>query len=170
MKVKSRFRPVFILGILLLVASALVYILSPARFDWFLALFVPGILLVTFHFLSRGTRVKVRRAVPLQAFLLLVLLDSLFISVYGLYSYTHPTSKPAGWAVLVVAGLGFLAYISTLAIWRWKRWGLVLFQGASIALATFVLLGGGSPVLAGFIVLGVIVLSLLLRSVRKQMV
>jgi hypothetical protein len=167
---KSRFSPVLLIGILLLVASALVYVLLPARFGLFLALFVSGIVLVTFHFLTLRSRVKVRRMMPLQVFLFLVLLDSLFITVYGLYSYTHPTSKPAGWAVLVVAGLGFLAYVSTLAIWHWKRWGLALFQGTSVALAAFILFGGGSPILAGFIVLGVIALSLLLRFVRKQMV
>jgi hypothetical protein len=167
---KSRFSPVLLVGILLLVASALVYVLLPARFSLFLAFFVSGIVLVTFHFLTLRSQVKVRRMMPLQVFLFLVLLDSVFITVYGLYSYAHPTSKPAGWAVLVVAGLGFLAYVSTLAIWHWKRWGLALFQGTSIALASFILFGGGSPILAGFIVLGVIALSLLLRSVRKQMV
>ena len=126
---KSRFSPVLLIGILLLVASALVYVLLPYRFGLFLALFVSGIVLVTFHVLTLRTRVKVRRMMPLQVFLFLVLLDSVFITVYGLYSYTHPTSKPAGWAVLVVAGLGFLAYVSTLAIWHWKRWGAGVVPG-----------------------------------------
>jgi hypothetical protein len=150
-----------------------VYVLLPAQFGVFLALFIPGILLVTIHFLSIGSRVKVRRKAPLQAFLLLMMLDSLFIAVYGLYGYAHPGTASAGWAVLVVAILGLLDYVSTLALWHWKRWGLALFQGTSIALAVFILLGGGSGgsslILAGFIILGVIVLSLLLRSVRKQM-
>jgi hypothetical protein len=167
--VKSRISLILLIGLLLLLVSAVVYVLLPARFGVFLALFIPGILLVTFQSLLTGSRVKIRRTAPLQAFLLLMMLDSLFIAVYALYSYTHPAAEPAGWAVLVVAGLGFLDYISTLALWHWKRWGLALFQGASIALAAFILLGSGSLILAGFVILGVIVLSLLLRSARKQM-
>jgi ABC-type transport system involved in multi-copper enzyme maturation permease subunit len=172
--VKSRISLILLIGILLLLASAVIYILMPARFNLFLAVFIPGILLVTVHFLSIGTRVKVRRKAPLQAFLLLMMLDSLFITGYALYAYAHPATTAAGWAALVVAGLGFLDYVSTLALWHWKRWGLALFQGTSVALAIFILLGGGtsgsSLILAGFMILGVIVLSLLLRSVRKHMV
>jgi hypothetical protein len=166
---KSRISFLLLIGLLLLLASAVVYFLLPAQFGVFLALFIPGILLVTVHFLSTSSRGKVRRTAPLQAFLLLMMLDSLFIAVYALYGYTHPGTASAGWAALVVAVLGFLDYISTLALWNWKKWGLALFQGASIALAVLILLGGGSLILAGFIILGVIVLSLLLRSVRKQM-
>jgi hypothetical protein len=168
--VKSRISLILLIGLLLLLASAVVYVLLPTRFGVFLALFLPGILLVTFHFLSARTKVKARRQAPLQAFLLLMMVDSVFIAVYGLYAYAHPSTASAGWAVLVVAGLGLLDYVSTLALWHWKRWGLALFQGVSIALAIFILLGGGSLILAGFIILGVIILSLLLRSVRKQMV
>ncbi|HEX7540560.1 MAG TPA: hypothetical protein VF352_00400 [Anaerolineales bacterium] len=60
-----------------------------------------------------------------------------------------------------IAALGFLGYLTALAIWHWKRWGLLLFQGASIALAAFILLA--------VIVGGVIVLSLLLRPLRSKM-
>jgi hypothetical protein len=167
--VKSRISLIQLIGLLFLLASALVYVLLPTRFGAFLALFIPGILLVTVHLLSTGSRGKVRRKAPLQAFLLLMMLDSLFIIIYALFTYTHPGTASGGWSSLVVAGLGFLTYISTLALWHWKRWGLALFQGASIALAAFIMLGGGSLIMAGFIILGVIVLSLLLRSVRKQM-
>jgi hypothetical protein len=168
--VKSRFSLILSIGLLLTLASAVVYVVLPAQFGLFLGLFIPGILLVTIHFLTLRTKVKVRRQAPLQAFLLLMMLDSLFIAAYALYTYIQPIAKPAGWAILTVSILGILDYISVLAIWHWKSWGLALFQGASVALAILILLGGGQIVLAGFIILGVIVLTLLLRSVRKQMV
>jgi hypothetical protein len=142
------------------------------QFGGFLALFVPGIIFVSAYFLSNRPKGKgVQRSAPLGAFLLLTMFDSLLITVYGLLGYPAPgtESSAASWVVLVVAGLGFLTYISTLALWHWKRWGLALFQGAAIALAVFILLGGGSLVLAGVIIAGVIILSLLLRSMRKQM-
>jgi hypothetical protein len=142
------------------------------QFGAFLALFLPGILLVTAYFLLSRPKVKgVRRKGPLGAFLLLVMFDSLLITLYGLLGYPAPGNgaAPAAWVALAVAGLGFLMYVSTLALWRWKRWGLALFQGASIALAVFILLGDGSILLAGVIVVGVIILSLLFRSARRQM-
>jgi hypothetical protein len=46
---------------------------------------------------------------------------------------------------------------------------LLVFQGASIALAAFILLGGSSLVLAAVIVAGVIGLSLLLRPLRDKL-
>jgi len=91
--------------------------------------------------------------------------------LYGLLGYPAPgiANAPAAWAVEAIAALGFLCYLAALAIWHWKRWGLLLFQGASIALAIFILLGGGSPILAAVIVGGVIILSLLLSPVRSKM-
>jgi hypothetical protein len=142
------------------------------QFGGFLALFVPGVILVSAYSLSKREKGKgIHRSAPLGAFLLLTMFDSVLITLYGLLGYPAPgtESAAAGWVALVVAGLGFLTYISTLAVWHWKRWGLALFQGAAIALAIFILLGGGSLVLVGVIVAGVILLSLMLRSVRKQM-
>ena len=79
------------------------------------------------------------------------------------------TSSPAGWVVETIAVLGFLCYLSTLAIWHWKRWGVSLFEGASVALAVFILLSGKSLLLAGVIIVGVVGLSILLRRVRNKM-
>jgi hypothetical protein len=107
----------------------------------------------------------------LSVFLLLLMFDSLLVMVYGLLGYPAPgvANAPAAWAVEAIASLGFLCYLGALAIWQWKRWGLMLFQGASFALAIFILLGGGSIFLAVVIVGGVIILSLLLRPVRAKM-
>jgi hypothetical protein len=76
---------------------------------------------------------------------------------------------PAAWAVEAIAVLGFLCYLAALALWHWKRWGLLLFQGASIALAVFILLGGRSLVLGAVIIGGVIGLSLLLHPLRDKL-
>ncbi len=105
-------------------------------------------------------KVKNRRAGQLSVFLLLLMFDSLLVMLFGLLGYPAPgvANAPAAWAVEVIAALGFLCYLAALALWHWKRWGLLLFQGASIALAVFILLGGRSPILAAVIVAGVIVL------------
>jgi hypothetical protein len=142
-----------------------------AQFSGFLELFIPGIILFSTYWLLTRPRVKNRRAGQLSAFLLLLMFDSLMVMLYGLLGYPAPgiANPPAAWAVEAIAVLGFLCYLAALALWHWKRWGVLLFQGASIALAAFILLGGGSLVLAAVIVSGVIILSLLLRPVRSKM-
>jgi len=141
------------------------------QFIGFLELFIPGIALFSTYWLSRRPKVRFRRTGQLSVFLLLLMIDSLLVMLYGLLGYPAPgiPNAPAAWAVEAIASLGFLCYLATLAIWHWKRWGLLIFQGASIALAAFILLGGGSLILAVVIVGGVIVLSLLLRPVRGKM-
>ena len=141
------------------------------QFSDFLVLFIPGIIFFSAYWLSTQPRVKNRRAGQLSAFLLLLMFDSLLVMLYGLLGYPAPgiVNAPAAWAVEAIAALGFLCYLSALALWHWKRWGVALFQGASIALAIFILLGGGSLVLAAVIVGGVIILSLLLRPLRSKM-
>lgn len=144
--------------------------LTTQFFD-FLVLFIPGIILFSAYWLMKQPRVRSRRAGMLSVFLLLLMFDSLLVMVYGLLGYPAPgvANAPAAWAVEAIASLGFLCYLGALAIWQWKRWGLMLFQGASFALAIFILLGGGSIFLAVVIVGGVIILSLLLRPVRAKM-
>jgi hypothetical protein len=142
------------------------------QFGGFLLLFSLGIIPFSAYWLWTRPRVKNRRAGgQLSAFLLLLMFDSLLVMLYGLLGYPAPgqANAPAAWAVEAIAALGFLCYLASLALWHWKRWGLLLFQGSSIALAVFILLGGGSLVLAAVIVGGVIVLSLLLRPVRSKM-
>jgi hypothetical protein len=142
------------------------------QFALFLILFVPGILLFTVYWLIARPAVKNRRRGMLGAFIILIMFDSLLIMLYGLLGYPTPgnTSSPAGWVVETIAVLGFLCYLSTLAIWHWKRWGVSLFEGASVALAVFILLGGKSLLLAGVIIVGGVGFSILLRRVRNKMV
>ena len=142
------------------------------QFSTFLLLFVPGIILFTVYWFIAPPAGKRKRRGTLGAFIILIIVDSIFITLYGLLGYPAPgnSNAPMGWVVETIAALGFLCYLSTLAIWHWKRWGVSLFEGASVALAVFILLGGRSLLLAGVIIAGVIGLSILLRPVRNKMV
>jgi hypothetical protein len=141
------------------------------QFGNFLFLFIPGLILFSAYWLMTRPRVKNRRAGQLSGFLLLLMVDSLLVMFFGLLNYPAPgvANGPAAWAVEVIATLGFLCYVAALALWHWKRWGLPLFQGASITLAIFILLGGSSLVLAAVIIAGVIGLSLLLRPIQEKL-
>jgi hypothetical protein len=141
------------------------------QFGDFLGLFIPGIILFSAYWLWIQPRVKNQHNGQLSVFHLLLMGDSLLMMLYGLLSYPVPgiANGPAAWAVEVIAFLGFLCYLATLSHWHWKRWGLILFQGASVALAAFILMGGGSFILAAVIVGGVIFLSLSMRSIRSKL-
>jgi hypothetical protein len=141
------------------------------QFRDFLWLFIPGIIIFSAYWVLTGPRIKNRRAGQLNVFLVLLMFDSLLVTLYGMLGYPAPgaANAPAPWAVEVIAGLGLLCFMAALVLWHWKRWGLILFQGASVALAAFILLGGGSLILAGVIVAGVIGLSLLMRPLRNKL-
>jgi hypothetical protein len=141
------------------------------QFGDFLWIFIPGIIIFSAYWILTRPRVKNRRAGQLNVFLILVMFDSLLVTIYGMLGYPAPgaANAPAPWAVEVIAVLGFLCYLAALVLWHWKRWGLMLFQGASIALAAFILLGGGSLILAGVITAGVVGLSLLMRPLRNKL-
>ncbi|HEY5157046.1 MAG TPA: hypothetical protein VII93_03680, partial [Anaerolineales bacterium] len=142
------------------------------QFTLFLILFVPGIILFSAYWLITRPAVKSRHGGMLGAFIIFIMVDSLLVMVEGLLGYPTPGSAgaPTAWVAEVIAALGFICYLSTLAMWHWKRWGLLLFQGTSVALAAFILLVGQSLILAGVIIAGVLGLSLLIRPVRHKMV
>jgi hypothetical protein len=141
------------------------------QFSNFLFLFIPGLILFSIYWLITRPRVKKRRAGQLNGLLLLLMFDSLLVMFFGLLNYPIPgaANGPAAWAVEAIAALGFLCYLAALALWHWKRWGLLLFQGASIVLAVFTLIGGKSLILAVVIIAGVIGLPLVLRPLRNKL-
>ena len=142
------------------------------QFSGFLILFVPGKILFSLFWLLNRPGGKNRRGGDLlNFFLLFLLLDSLIVIIYGLLGYPAPGAahSSSAWAMETIAVFGFLCFLAILAIWHWKRWGMMLFQGAGIALAVFILMGGGSLILAAVIVAGVIGLSFLLRPIRNYL-
>jgi hypothetical protein len=141
------------------------------QFTLFLILFVPGIILFSAFWLIIPQSVKSRRGGMLGAFIIFNLFTCQGVIVYCLLGYPVPGSAgiPTAWVIEVITALGFICYLSILAIWHWKRWGIPLFQGASVVQVVFIVLGGQSPILAGVILAGVLGLSLLIRPVRYKM-
>jgi hypothetical protein len=146
---------------------------SPAsRFADFLSLSVPGVILFTTYWLILPPRVKIQRNAVLAIALILMMLVCLFVTLTGMLAYPVPgnPTPSAAWVGEAIAALGFLGYLGLLALWRWKRWGGILFQVAAIALAAFLLLAGGSRLLSGILVLGVVIVALLVRPFRHKLV
>jgi hypothetical protein len=138
------------------------------QFSGLLALFIPGILLCTAYWLVRPPKAQIQRAGPLASFLLLTMFDSLLLAVLALLSYPETgtgSAKPA----MILAGLGFASYVSLLGIWQWKRWGLLVFQGAVVVLTVYTGASGLTlfPAVVG--IFSAIYLTIILRPLRKLM-
>lgn len=187
-----------IAGIVFLVISSLVYIfrisycypaIPPARttaealqfrqdcrldasragqFVGFLVLFIPGVLLASIYWLARPTTVKVVRPGPLASFLLLTLFDSLLLVVAALISYPGSGSGTVKGA-LFLAGFGAAGYIGLLGIWQWKRWGLLVFQAATVLLTMYSGINGITLLPAVVAIFSAIYLTLILRPLRSRM-
>ncbi len=143
-----------------------------SRFDSFLWLFVTGTLLFTIVILRSQSKAKDQRSVGLDVFLVMLMMDGLLMTLYGLLSYPVPweTSAAPVWVMELIAALGFLIYIACLGIWYWRRWGFYLLLLSTIFMAALILLKGLGFILAAIPILGVIVLVLFLVPVRHNLV
>ncbi len=139
------------------------------QFSGFLLLFIPGVLLCTASLMLRPPTSQAIRPGPVTSFIVLTLFDSLLLALLALLSYPEAGSGSPK-VTLVMAGFGLLAYVSLLGIWRWKRWGLLVFQGTVVLLTIYSGIGGISLFPAVIGIFSAIYLTLVLRPLRKFMV
>jgi hypothetical protein len=144
---------------------------ATSRFADFLTLFVPGITLFTIYWLRGKPKNLTKRRNLLAIFLVLMMVESLLLALFGLLEVPVPGILPAApiWSVETIAVLGLLCYSGLLGLWYWKPWGGMLYQGAAVALAAFFLLSNASRFLAAALVLSVIILAFLIRPYRRKM-
>jgi hypothetical protein len=138
------------------------------RFSGFLALFTPGVLLVTAYWLVRPPKANIPRSGHLASFLVLTLFESLLLVLLALLSYPD-ISAASGKVALAMAGFGCICYITILGIWQWKRWGLRVFQGATVLFTVYSGLNGLSFLPAVVAIFSAIYLTLILRPLRVHM-
>jgi hypothetical protein len=138
------------------------------QFSGFLALFIPGVLLVTTYWLVRPPKANIPRSGHLASFLVLTLFESLLLVLLALLSYPD-INAASGKVALVMAGFGCISYITILGIWQWKRWGLLVFQGATVLFTIYTGLNGLSFLPAVVAVFTAIYLTIILRPLRSHM-
>lgn len=109
----------------------------------------------------------------LTVFLLFALLANAFITVLYVTSLIQGTMfgqpLPPQWAVVLLAIGGAMNVASSVAVWKWRRWGVYSFFGMA-AVAFGVNLAIGVPVTSlAMGLLGVVILALLIRPIWRHM-
>jgi len=141
------------------------------QFSGFLTMFLPSIILLTAYWFIRPSQVEIGRDGPLTLFLLLTLVESIFFVILMLITYPQPgmgTGSPVNvWAMTI---FGTATYIGVLAIWKWRRWGLVVIQGVAVLITIYSGSGGINMLPAIVAIFNAFYLTLLLRRLRSHMV
>ena len=112
------------------------------------------------------TEQNVKRGGCLTAFLILMLVaNSLTSLLYLLFSGIIRQASPniPGWVTIILGIFGAINFLLSLAIWKWKKWGLYGF-GASTVIVFIINLSIGTPILNSlFGLLGIIILAFLVK-------
>ena len=109
----------------------------------------------------------------LTAFLVFALIANAFVSVFYVNSLIQGTMNgqplPPQWAIVLLTIGGAVNVASSIAVWKWKRWGVYsFFAMATVALG--VNLAIGVPAFSLVMgLLGPVILALLIRPIWRYM-
>ena len=81
---------------------------------------------------KRQPPVKKQRGGWLTAWLVLMMIHGIFAAFLVLYLREQKDGVSAVWALLVLFALAVAHIVAALAIWEWKRWGLIVYAAAVI--------------------------------------
>jgi len=76
--------------------------------------------------------VKKQRGGWLTAWLVLMMIHGIFAAFLVLYLREQKDGVSAVWVLLVLFALAVAHIVAALAIWEWKRWGLIVYAAAVI--------------------------------------
>ena len=92
---------------------------------------------------ARQTPKKKERGIGLTIVLVLVMIHSI-LTTFAYLRYTqNPTSSITPWIITALFIAGVAKFVAAAAIWKWERWGITLFLGATLVnVAVGILLTG----------------------------
>lgn len=118
---------------------------------------------------------KNKRGGCLTVFLIAVLVISPLYIIIGLFPPSAGTMqylpKWSSWAIYGMALLGVVNLVSAIAMWKWKKWGVIGFAVAILGFFTLNILRGGVSLPGALlgIVIGFAILIRLVRPVWQKM-
>ena len=76
--------------------------------------------------------IKKQRGGWLTAWLVLMMIHGIFAAFLVLYLREQKSGASPMWVLLVLFALAVAHIVAALAIWEWKRWGLIAYAAATI--------------------------------------
>jgi hypothetical protein len=76
--------------------------------------------------------IKKQRSGWLTAFLVLMMIHGIFAAFLVLYLREQKSGVSPVWVLLVLFALATAHIVAALAIWEWKRWGLIVYVVATV--------------------------------------
>ncbi len=76
--------------------------------------------------------IKKQRSGWLTACLVLMMIHGIFAALLVLYLREQKSGVSPVWVLLVLFALATAHIVAALAIWEWKRWGLIVYVAATV--------------------------------------
>lgn len=80
----------------------------------------------------------------------------------------YTSGSMPGWLVFLFSTFGLVNFVFLMAIWFWKRWGLIGFAAMSLLMVTVQLAHGSPPLVILSSVAGVFLIAAFVIPVRKE--
>jgi len=113
---------------------------------------------------ARQTPKKKERGVGLTIVLVLIMIHSI-LTIFAYLRFTNnPTSSATPWIVTALFIAGVAKFVAAAAIWKWERWGIYVFLGATLVDVAVGILLTGTTLIAFNEILPVAILAWLVRD------
>jgi membrane-associated HD superfamily phosphohydrolase len=108
--------------------------------------------------------IKKQRSGWLTACLVLMMIHGIFAAFLVLYLREQKSGASPVWVLLVLFALAVAHVVAALAIWEWKRWGLIVYVAATVVSMVVGLILTGTQLWVFHEVIPLVILGYLVRG------
>jgi len=111
--------------------------------------------------------IKKQRSGWLTAWLVLMMIHGIFAAFLVLYLREQQSGTSPVWVLLVLFAMAAAHVIAALAIWEWKRWGLILYVAVTVVSMVVGLILTGTQLWVFHEVIPLVILGYLVKDQMK---
>jgi hypothetical protein len=113
---------------------------------------------------GKQTPKRKERSIGLTIVLVLIMVHSILTAFAYVRFTNNPTSSITPWIVTALFIAAVAKFVAAVAIWKWERWGITLFLGATLVDVAVGILLTGTTLIAFNEILPVAILAWLVRD------